>query len=156
MGFRDDLEQDPISSLPIRDAVVIQPDATLREAVELMRAKSLGCAIVVDANGTPSGLFTEQCLLHALRRNASLDDRTVSDHLEPEFRVFKTREPVARVWDAIQRDGLRFICVTDDDGKLVGVTGQRGIAEYLAENFPQQVLVQRLGGTPWMQQREGA
>ncbi len=156
MGFRDDLEQDPISSLPIRDAVVIQPDTTLREAVELMRARALGCAIVVDPSGTPSGMFTEKCLLHALRRDASLDDRTVSDHLEPEFRVVASSEPIARVWDAIERDGLRFICVTDEDGKLVGVTGQRGIAEYLAESFPRQVVVQRLGSTPWMQQREGA
>ena len=32
----------------------------------------------------------------------------------------------------------------------------RTIAEYLAESFPREVLTQRLGSTPWMDQREGA
>ena len=62
----------------------------------------------------------------------------------------------ACVLDVDCGDGLQFVCVTDDEGQIVGVTGQRGIAEYVAESFPQQVAVQRLGCTPWMQQREGA
>ena len=156
MGFRQDIEQDPVSNLPLRDAVVVRPDTPIREAVALMRAKPLGCAVIVDSANTPSGLFTEQSLLDVLTQNVSLDDRTVSEFSDPGFLAVKSVEPISRVWDAIEHDGLRFICVTDSDGKLTGVTGQRGIAEYLAEYFPQEVVVQRLGSTPWMQQREGA
>ncbi len=156
MGFRQDIEQDPVSNLPLREAVVVQPDTPIREAVAQMQAKPLGCAVIVDQAGTPSGLFTEQSLLDVLTQNVSLDDRTVSEFLDPAFLVVKSAEPISRVWDAIERDGLRFVCVTNSDGKLTGVTGQRGIFEYLADCYPQEVVVQRLGSTPWMQQREGA
>ncbi|NND96814.1 MAG: CBS domain-containing protein [Pirellulaceae bacterium] len=156
MGFREDLEQDQVSSLALRDAIIVRSDTTIKEAVGLMREKSLGCAVIVDQSGTASGIFTEQSLLAALSRQEGLDDQTVGDFSDPSFLSLPSSAPISRVWDAIEEDGLRFICVTGDDGQLIGVTGQRGIFEYLAECFPQQVLVQRLGSKPWMKQREGA
>ncbi|WP_182866089.1 CBS domain-containing protein [Stieleria mannarensis] len=156
MGFRNELEQDTIDSLPLRDAAVVRPDTTASEAVRLMRETSLGCAIIIGPGDAPIGLFTEQSLVDLLARDQSLDACVVGDCVDPGFLVVKSGDPVSRVWDAVERDGLRFVCVTDNDGRSKGVTGQRGIAEYLAERFPQQVLVQRLGNTPWMQQREGA
>lgn len=156
IGFREDLEQEPIHNLSIRDAIVVYPGTLIRAAVALMRHRSIGCAVIVQAGMVPSGLFTERSLMEALVQNASLDNRPVSEFAETNFLAVKRSEPIARVWDAIYQDGHRFVCVTDDDGKLIGVTGQRAIAEYIAEYFPQQVMVQRLGCTPWMQQREGA
>ena len=156
MGFRDDLERELVSSLPLRDAINVQADDTLSDAVEAMRAKSLGCAVIVDPDGKPQGLFTERSLINALMQNESLDDRKVGDFTDPAFLCLKSSDPISKVWDAIVDEGLRFICVTDDAGNLIGVTGQRGIAEYVADCFPREVLVQRLGSTPWMDQREGA
>jgi CBS domain-containing protein len=156
MSFRDDLEEEQVHTLPLREAIVIHPDTSIREAVMLMRAKSLGCAVIVDADGSPTGVFTEQSLLDALTQTVSLDATTVSEFLDPHFLTIKSSDPISRVWDAIEKDGLRFVCVTNEAGALIGITGQRGIAEYVAESFPQQVLVQRLGSAPWMQKREGA
>lgn len=156
MGFREDLEQDQVSSLPLRDAIAVHSETTIGEAVRLMREKSLGCAVIVDPSGTASGIFTEQSLLKALTQQKSLDDETVGEFSDPAFLSLPSNAAISRVWDAIEQDGVRFICVTDEGGKLIGLTGQRGIFEYLAEYFPQQVLVQRLGSTPWMKQREGA
>lgn len=156
MGFREDLEQDQVSSLSLRDAIIVRSETTIGEAVGLMREKSLGCAVIVDPSGTASGIFTEQSLLAALTQHESLHEQTVGNFSDPGFLSLPSSAPIARVWDAIEQDGLRFICVTDDGGQLIGVTGQRGIFEYLADCFPQQVLVQRLGSKPWMEQREGA
>ncbi len=156
ISFRQDLELDPIRNLPLRDAIVVSPNTLIRAAVALMRDRSLGCAVIVEHGLFPVGLFTEQSVLKVLTQNASLDERPVRAFADPNFMSVTASEPISKVWDAIQTNGLRFICVTDDDGRLIGITGQRGIAEYIAEYFPQQVTVQRLGSTPWMQQREGA
>lgn len=156
MGYRDELEEDTVSSLPIRDAICISAQTPIAEAVAKMCEKSLGCAVIVDQDGTPQKLFTEQSLLDLLAEKKTLDDQVAGDFADPALMVVRTTDPISTVWNAIEQDGMRFIFVTDDDGKLIGVTGQRGLAEYLAESFPQQVLAQRLGGTPWMQQREGA
>ncbi len=156
MGFREQLEQEPTSSLPLRDAVVVHSGTLVRAAVADMRTQSLGCAVIVDYARVPSGIFTEQSVIELLVQNASLDDRPIQDFADSSFVSVKSSEPISRVWDAIQLGGARFVCVTDDDGKLIGITGQRGVAEYLAECFAKQVTIQRLGSTPWMQDREGA
>ena len=156
ISFRQDLEQEPIGNLSLRDAIVVSPYSLIRAAVALMREHALGCAVIVEHDLIPIGLFTEQSLIEVLIQGASLDDRPVRTFADPNFMAFPASDPISKVWDAIQAKGLRFACVTDDDGRLIGVTGQRGVAEYIADYFSQQVTVQRLGSTPWMQQREGA
>lgn len=156
MGFRQELDFDPISNLELRDAIVVHQYTLVRTAVAVMRTHSLGCAVMVDRVGKPIGFFTEKSLLNVLVQNASMDDRPVCDFAERDFQSFKSSEPISRVWDAVVRDGVRFIAVTGEDGNLIGITGQRGLAEYISECFPRQTVVQRLGSKPWMQQREGA
>ena len=155
-SFREDLEQEPISSLPLREAIIVYPTTLVRAAVAVMRDKSLGCSVIVDHEGRPTGFFTEKSILRLLMENASLDERPVSEFADSSFFAVKSSEPIMRVWEAIQFNDARYVCVTDDEGTLIGLTGQRGIAEYLADCFAQQTTVQRLGSTPWMRQREGA
>ncbi len=156
MRFRDQLEQEPISDLPIRNPVVAHSGTLVRAAIAEMRSREVGCAVIVDHAGSPVGIFTEQSVIELLVDEASMDDRPIQDFLDQNFIVVKSSEPISQVWDAIQIERARFVCVTDDHGKFIGVTGQRGVAEYLAECFASQVAVQRLGSTPWMQDREGA
>ena len=56
-------------------------------------------------------------------------------------------------WEA---RGARFVCELDEQGKVKGLTGQKGLSEYIADHFPEQVMVQRVGGQPGMGTREGA
>ncbi len=160
MGFRADIESEPVSELELRDVIVVRPETVIRAAVATMRNHSLGCAVVVDFEVKPAGppvaIFTEQSLINAVLQGASLDDCTVGDFAESNFVSVKQSDPIAHVWDSIQETGARFVCVTDDGGDLVGITGQRGVAEYVCDYYSQQVVVQRLGSTPWMTQREGA
>jgi signal-transduction protein with cAMP-binding, CBS, and nucleotidyltransferase domain len=156
MSFRQELEQETVAQLPVREAIVVRPFTLVRAAVAVMRARSLGCCVMVDHGRIPSGIFTEHSLLHVLVRGDSLDDSPVCRYADPNFISVRLRDPISCVWEAIQRAGARFVCVTDDDGRLMGLTGQRGLAEYVADCFAQQVAVQRLGSTPWMHAREGA
>ena len=156
MSFRQDIELETVASLPIRDAIIASPHTLVRAAVAMMRNRSLGCAVMVDHGRRPSGIFTEHSVIDVLVKNASLDDSPICNFADPNFIDVKLSEPILRVWEAVQLAAARFVCVTDDSGKVIGVTGQRGLAEYVADYFAGQVAVQRLGSTPWMRQREGA
>ena len=156
MGLREILDGETVAALPMREPIAVESGTVVRAAVARMRDRSLGFAVVVGPGGKPIGVFTERTLLNVLVQDASLDERPVGDFVEPEFALVNRSEPIAKVWDAIQRDGFRFVCVVDDDGRLVGLTGQRGISEFLSDCFAQEVAVQRIGGTPWFQHREGA
>ena len=156
MGLKENLQSETVSSLPLREAIAVESATLLRAAIASMRAKQLGCAVIVAQGGRPVGIFTERSVLDVIVQGTSLDDHVVGDYADPLFRLGSHREPIANVWEAILREGYRFICVTDAAGQLIGLTGQRGLAEYVAEHFPQQIMVQRLGGKPWIHQREGA
>jgi hypothetical protein len=67
-----------------------------------------------------------------------------------------TSDPIAKVVAAMQAQNVRFVCVLDDEGRVTALSGQKGVMEYVAEHFPGQVMVQRIGCAPYTQQREGA
>ncbi len=50
----------------------------------------------------------------------------------------------------------RIGCVVDDAGRAVGLTGQRGVMEYICDHFPRQVLGSRVSDRPYLKERESA
>lgn len=156
MGLRDNLCHETVNQLPLREVITIAPSASVRDAVAKMRKKGLGCAVIVGSDGKPQGIFTERSIIELLATDGALPDRPVGDFADPKTVQVKNSEPISHVWNAVQHEGHRFVCVTDPQGTLVGLTGQRGLSEYVSEHFPRQVMVNRLGGKGWSDQREGA
>lgn len=156
MTFRQELNEETVASLPTRKAIMVQPYTLVRAAIAVMRNRGLGCAVIIDHAQRPSGIFTEHSVIQLLNKNVCLDDTPVCDFADPSFIQVKQTDPIMHVWEAVQTAAVRFVCVTDEQGRAIGITGQRGLSEYLADCFARQITVQRLGNTPWMKQREGA
>jgi CBS domain-containing protein len=141
----------------LREAILVRPDTPVRAAIEMMRQKRLGCTIVVDENGKAVGAFTERNVIQLLlQRPGDFDTVLVDHHLDDDWFVMKPSDPIHIVMDAVAKGGARFVCVADEEGRPIALTGQKGLSEYVAEHFPQQVMVQRIGGKPGMETREGA
>jgi CBS domain-containing protein len=157
MGLVENLHNERVSQLPLRPAVAVDPDCPVLTAIEQMRAAQQGCAVVVDPQGKPLGTFSERMVIELLLRHpANLENLSVGDHLDAEWFCVRHDDPLIKVLELIQQQGARFLCVTNDEGGVVALTGQKGLTEYVAEHFPQQVMVQRIGGQPGQQTREGA
>ena len=157
MGLKENLQSETVSRLPCREAVLIQPDMSVRQAAEILQSKKLGCAVVVDAEGKPIGIFTERTLIELLLQQPEhLGKIPVREHLETEWFCVRDSDPISTVLDLVQNRGARFVCELDEHGKAIGLTGQKGLSEYIADHFPAQVMVQRIGGQLGMETREGA
>jgi CBS domain-containing protein len=157
MGLTENIRSELAEDLPTREAVLISEDGTVGSAIELMRAKEIGCAFVVDDMRRPIGMFTERKLIELLAQGyEDLDELPLEEHLDEAWFAANLRDPLVSVIDTIQRRGARFVCLTDEEGRVVAVTGEKGLAEYVADHFPQQVMVQRVGGKPGLETREGA
>lgn len=156
MGLRKDILQEPVSELDIRELLAVKPDTTIREAAALMREKGLGCAIAVDDQGKPIGKFTERLLMKHLLKDGSRLDIPISQVMYKDANCIREDQPIADMVRLMQTRGLRFICVVDREGRAIGLTGQKGLMEYVAEHFPRQVKVQRMTSKLYMDQREGA
>ncbi len=155
MGLRENLLTESISQLPLREAIVVDPAVPICDAVMLMRNKRLGCVIVAEEDRIPIGVFTERELVQLLVRDASLLDEPVRSHLVSSWAIVKQSDPIAKALEAMQNDCMRFVCVIDDGGQAVALTGLKGLMEYIVEHFPQAVLTQT-PGTKTVKEREGA
>jgi CBS domain-containing protein len=157
MGLRENLLHEQVKDLPLREAITLDAAVLVATALERMREKRLGCAIVVDAAGKPEGMFTEQTLIELLLQDSvPWDTLRLGECLEKEWHAVPATASVYEVLELIRVHGVRFVCVVDAAGRVVGLTGQKGLSEYIADHFPRQVLVQRLGGKLGQERREGA
>jgi CBS domain-containing protein len=156
MGLYENMQNEPVSRLALRDPVTASLNDTIRDVVGKMREKDLGCVIVVDEDRKPLGMFTESMLTQLVARDLAALEEPLERHIAERWPWVKLSDPIALVLEAMSLKNVRFLCVVDDDGRLAGLTGQKGLMEYVAEHFPRQVMVQRIGGTPYTHEREGA
>ncbi|MCA9074171.1 MAG: CBS domain-containing protein [Planctomycetaceae bacterium] len=155
MGLAERIGKAPVSELNLREMPRIESGATVRDAVQVMRQAGLGCAMVMS-DDKPVGMFTEGILREAFAENPQVIDDPVTDHLAASFPKVYLDDTIDMVLSAMQVNNTRFICVVDSDENVVGLTGQKGLMEFVAEEFPRQVMVQRIGGEAVTGQREGA
>lgn len=156
MGLLENMQKEKVSRLALREAATTSPDATLRKAVELMRNRQLGCIFAVDDEGKPVGEFTEAMLVQLIRKNPEAIEEPLQDHMATQWPWVKLTDPISDVLEALETKNVRFLCVVDEDGRVAGLAGQKGLMEYVADHFPGQVIVQRTGGHPYPIEREGA
>lgn len=157
MGLQQNFQNEPVSRLSLREPVIAIPTEPIREAIVRMRDKRLGCAIVVDDQDKPIGIFTESLLTQLLdQQGPQVIDNRIEDHMTRPCPWVNLTDPIAYVLDAMQLKNVRFLCVVDEAGRVAGLTGQKGLIEFVADHFPGQVMVQRIGGEPYPSKREGA
>jgi len=155
MGLQENIRTEPVASLKIRDALTVTAATVVRDAVQLMRDRNLGCVFVIDEDRKPKGIFNESILNEILAHNPSAMEETVEKHLA-RCPWVRSTDPIADVLEAMQLKNVRFLCVVDEQDRVVGVTGQRGLMEFVADHFPDQVMVQRVGQSSCLSDREGA
>jgi len=156
MSLYENMLTEPISQLNLRQAITIPSVLSVRDAILRMRNEKLGCVIVVDAAQKPLGMFTEAMLRRMLIENREALDDSVSEHLAQRFPCAESTEPILTVLEAMQAENQRFVCVIDEERNIVGLTGQKGLMEYIADHFPQLVMTQTAGLESPHSDREGA
>ena len=156
MGLFENMNAEPVSSLNLRDPVLVTPKEKVRDVARAMRDRALGCAILIDENNKPAGMFTESMLTQIISSNPSALDERVSAHAAENWPQVTLSDPISTVLDALEIKNVHFLSVVDDEGRIAGLAGQKGLMEYVADHFPRQVMVQRVGQKPCMVAREGA
>jgi predicted transcriptional regulator len=156
MGLMENMRNEHVARLALREPVKVAPETPIRDVIQRMRDAHLGCAIIIDGDNKPTGMFTESMLTQLLVHNREALNEPVSQHMATQWPWVMLSDPISHVLEAMQMKNVRFICVVDEQGRLAGLTGQKGLMEYVAEHFPEQVMVQRIGSTPYLQEREGA
>lgn len=113
-------------SLADRPPVVVEPDATLREAARLLWLESVG-ALVVGDEREPLGVLSERDVTAQLGRGADPDRVTVADAMTANVISVRPGDPLLDAASLMLDDLIRHVPVVDADGTVIGMVSMRDV-----------------------------
>ena len=100
--------------------VVLGPTHTIQDALGLVHKRAHGCVVVVDPDGTPAGIFTEQDAV-------GFDRFTQLQHvMSRELVTVPEGTPLRDVFETLHDNRVSAAPVVDSDHHLVGVVTRKG------------------------------
>lgn len=136
------------------DVLVVSPDLSVREAIDLMNEHKTGSLLICDADGVLMGIFTERDVLAMIASGADLGVR-IENRMTPRPRTLRLNQTVGAAVRSMARGGYRRLPIVDDAGRPTGIIKTSGIVHYLVQHFPNTVY-NLPPETTAVQQREGA
>jgi CBS domain-containing protein len=112
--------------------LVVGPEHTLRQAAQLMAARRVGSAIVLDPEGAGVGILTERDLLYAIGAGKDPDVEVTNGHITWEVVYASPAWSLEEAAMAMARGGFRHLVVMDED-EVLGIISVRDIMRVWAQ-----------------------
>ncbi|HVX13129.1 MAG TPA: CBS domain-containing protein [Pirellulales bacterium] len=126
------LMKDRVSSLAPNPPVTVAPDRPVREVLELMVERQVGCVIVVRQEQIV-GVFSERDALDRLNvKFAELGYRPVSQFMTPSPETVDSEARIAFAIHKMDVGGYRHMPVVTQ-GRISGVISVRDVLRYITE-----------------------
>jgi CBS domain-containing protein len=117
--------------------VTVRPEQTLREALAMLAAHSIGALVVTDGTGTLVGILSERDIVREAVRNERFFDLAVSAIMTKNVITGQPADDLTAVATTMTNKRFRHLPVLDG-GKVVGVVSLGDVVktqrdEYLGE-----------------------
>jgi len=139
MSIATTLREVKIRYLPLRPPAMVERRASLKETVEAIKSKHLGCALVCEG-GKLVGLFTERDLLNKVIGESAGYADPVEKFMTPDPAKLSLDDSAEAAMRLMQEGDYRTIPLVDAQGNAAGVVTVRDLITYLAEHFPKEAL----------------
>jgi CBS domain-containing protein len=139
MSIADKLGDLKIRHLPLRTPAMVERGASIRETVEAMKSKKLGCALVCD-KGLLIGIFTERDLLNKVIGEPVSYATSIDQVMTANPEKLSLEDSVISAMYLMEDGDYRNIPLIDLEGKAAGVVTVRDLISYFAEHFPKEAL----------------
>ena len=146
---------DPLSSLTQEKFIVLNEQATLRDAIDSMQKYHIGC-ILLEKNHKIAGIFTERDIVQNIVGNRhNLEKECVADYMTKSPDVLHFQDPIAFALNKMISGGYRHIPIVDKAKKPIGIIAMQDIINHLGDYFFDDIV--NLPHTPLRDQtqREG-
>ena len=123
----DELGMESALGSALRRAPVTLPStATVREALEAMKARRVGSVVLTDAAGAVEGIFTHTDVLDRVALAGTALERPVAEVMTREPVGMQSTAPIADAAQRMARGGFRHILVMEGE-RLEGVISERDL-----------------------------
>lgn len=120
-----------VEEIMTSSVVTIGPEATIRDAIELLLSQRISGLPVVDSEDRIVGILTEFALL-ALAYDSEIANQTVAEHMTREVLTVDVDTPVNKVADLCIVHRVRRLPAVRD-GRLAGLVSRIDVLRALYE-----------------------
>ncbi|HTP81177.1 MAG TPA: CBS domain-containing protein [Bacteroidota bacterium] len=145
----------PIKHIPVKKPVTMSPDNSVRQAIEEMQKKRIGCILVTEKSKIV-GIFTERDVLLKIAAKRGMEEKKLREVMTPKVSGFQPDDSIAFVLNAMHVGGYRHVPVIDEHGTPVAVISVKDIISFLLDHFPEDILNLPPSPVRRTDQREGA
>ena len=132
-GFGALILSDTIEKLAPPEPLIVKPDSTIKEAVELMIKHGHGSVLVVDSEELV-GIFTERDLLkRVVRERLDVNTIKISEVMTSEPQSLSGSDSIAYALNRMAVHSIRHIPIITDS-KVSGFISVRGMLKYISEH----------------------
>ncbi len=129
-----------VKTIKVRKPIVVNVGKTVKNAVELMQQKLLGCVLVVK-EGKLAGILTERdVLMKSVGSGKDMAKVKVEEIMTPDPETFQPVDSVAYVLNAMSVGGYRHVPIVDEQNHPLAVVSSKDIVSFIVEHFPEEVL----------------
>lgn len=124
--------RDAIYALRPSKVITVAPDAPVREVLQLLVDKYVGCVVVVE-NDRPVGIFSERDALMRIGTDAAeCGNAPISEFMTSTPTTLEATDKIAFALQKMAGGGYRHLPITQD-GRLVGIISVRDFLRYATE-----------------------
>jgi len=116
-----------VELLEPRTPVTIAPSLTVREALQEMVGRRIGC-LLVEEDGVLAGIFTERDVLNKVGDDL---DASVATYMTSNPETISKRDSIAYALHAMDLGGYRHLAIVDETGHATGIISVRDILHFL-------------------------
>jgi CBS domain-containing protein len=125
------LMEDPVSLLQPKPPVTVSPSTTLQQALQAMLASDIGALLVVDANGSLLGIFSERDLLkRVVGFHENYAEMKVSDFMTAKPETVTSTDTLDFALHKMDGGGYRHLPVLTN-GKPAGVISVKDMVHHI-------------------------
>jgi diguanylate cyclase (GGDEF)-like protein/PAS domain S-box-containing protein len=127
-----------ISALCVGDLVdilpaVLTPQASIREAVQVMQDQTLSCVVVATGSNI-LGLFTEQEVLGCVAAGVDTATIPIGLSLVPQGPTLRPDDSIGAALQAVQAANCRYLLVVDAQDQICGLVTRQRLYQTMAES----------------------
>lgn len=123
---------DSIGSIGLKDPLVVKPEATLAECLEILQRHKVGSLLVVDGDGKLVGIFTERdCVMKVMGKVGSLKDAVVSDFMTKNPVRERPEASIAFALNLMSHGGFRHVPIVDQDDIPIGIVSVKDVVDHI-------------------------
>jgi len=136
--FKNKIKVENIRMLTAKDImnkplVTIKEDYSVKEAVDEMAIKNIGCVVILSKNGFLEGILTERDIVKLVSEGKDLEKLKVKDVMVKEIVTCSPDTKILEVATLMRDKNIRrVIVVNPEDGKPQGIITSRDLVRLIS------------------------